>query len=183
MRVFRRIAILIALAATLPGCAEPSNRAAILDDLNPAPMSARAWSHVTGTYTGPIRVVTQRFGFEDEAAMETRLELSGPPDSPDVVFRTQTGYSTAWNPYAQWKGTYTNILEKRYGTQGGIAASTHAPDQALLILRRNGISTPPGSWMILTFRGNGIIDVDWIGHQSWRGEGELWRVPALMTRQ
>ena len=48
----------------IAGCAGPADRSAILDELNPAPMSARAWSRVVGTYTGPIRASTERGGFE-----------------------------------------------------------------------------------------------------------------------
>jgi hypothetical protein len=33
--------------------------------------------------------------------------------------------------------------------------------------------------MILTFRDHSIIDIDWIGHAGWRGEGELSRAPSL----
>lgn len=183
MRVFRRIAAVAALAVTIAGCQGPANRSLILDELNPAPMSPRAWSRATGTYTGAIRIATERYGFEDLAAMDTRLELSGWTDSPGVIFRMDKGYSTAWTEYGEWKGTFTNIPDQRYGTQGTVTASTHAPNQALLILRRNGVSERNGNWMILTFRGNGVVDVDWIGRAGWRGQGELWRVPPLMTRQ
>jgi hypothetical protein len=182
MRVFQRIAALVALAVTIAGCEGPSNRNLILDELNAAPMSPRAWSRATGTYTGAIRVATERYGFEDLSAMDTRLELSGWADSPQVIFRMDRGYSTAWTEYGEWKGTFTNIPDQRYGTQGTVTASTHAPDQALLVLRRNGASTQSGNWLILTFRGNGTIDVDWIGRAGFRGQGELSRVPVLMTR-
>lgn len=144
-------------------------------------MSGRVWAQVKGTYTGPIRASTERYGFEDLSAAETRLDLSGWADAPNAVFRMDRGYSTAWTEYGEWKGTFTNIPARRYGTQGTVIATTHAPNQMLLILRRNGVSPLKGNWMILTFRGNGTIDVDWIGHSGWRGEGELSRVRSFAT--
>jgi hypothetical protein len=113
--------------------------------------------------------------------METRLDLAGSADSPDVILRLDTGFSTAWAMYGERKGTYTNISSKRYGAQGAILATTHAPNQLLLETRRFGASTGTGTWMILTFRGNGTVDIDVLGHSGWRGEGELWRVPAILT--
>lgn len=139
-------------------------------------MPARLWSRVVGTYTGPIRASTERGSFEGLMAMETRLDLSGWSDAPDVVFRMDKGYSTAFTPYGEWNGTFTNIPSQRYGSQGQVIASTHAPNQLLLVLRRNRTATRAGSWMILTFRANGSADVDWIGRSGWRGTGELGRV-------
>jgi hypothetical protein len=143
-------------------------------------MTPAAWASARGVYLGNIRATTERFGFEDNAAMDVRLDLSGPVTSPGVIFRMMRGYSTAWTEYGEWKGTFTNIPQKRYGTQGSVFASTHYPDQALLILRRNGASQYGGVWMILTFRNNNAIDIDWIGHAGWRGEGELSRAPSLV---
>jgi hypothetical protein len=165
------------LAATLAGCAGTSDRRSTLDGLNRAPMSPASWSRVVGVYTGSIRATTERFGFENTSSIESRLMLSGPVESPGVVFRMWRGYSTAWTYYGEWKGTFTNIREKRYGTQGTVLISTHWPNQALLVLRRNGGSQLGGTWMILTFRDADDIDVDWIGRAGWRGEGELVRVP------
>lgn len=173
------MALLAALAATVAGCAGPRDRRAVRDALNPAPMTDRAWSRVVGTYTGPIRSTTIRGGFEGESAMETRLDLSGWADSPEVVLRFLTGYSTAWTLYGERNGAYTNIPSKRYGAQGSIVASTHFPNQLLLKLRRFGLFPSTGNFMILTFRGGGAVDVDMVGHSGWRGDGELWRAPAL----
>ena len=175
MRFFRRIAALAALAAAFAGCAGPAERRAALDELNPAPMSARVWSRVIGTYAGPTHASTGRGGFHGLMSIETRLDLSGWSDAPKVVLRVDRGYSSAWAEYAEWQGTYTNIPSKRYGAQGEVFASTHAPNQALLVLRRNNTLTRAGSWLILTFRANGDADVDWIGRSGWRGSGELWR--------
>ena len=115
--------------------------------------------------------------------MDTRLELSGWPDEPGVLLRIERGYSTGWTEYGEWKGIFTNIPAKRYGTEGGVTATTHAPDQMLLILHRDNSAMNKGAWMILTFRPNGVIDVDWVGRSGWRGQGELWRVPALQIPQ
>jgi hypothetical protein len=171
-------AAMAVLAATMAGCAGPGNRESALDDLNPAPLPAATWARVRGAYTGSIRATTERFGLEDTSATDVRLNLSGPVDSPGVLLRTWRGYSTGWTEYGEWKGTFTNIPQQRYGTQGTVFASTHYPNQALLVLRRNGASQYGGVWMILTFRDTATIDVDWIGHAGWRGEGVLTRVPS-----
>jgi hypothetical protein len=183
MRFFTRIAALAALSIGVAGCAEPISRTSVLDELNPAPMSPRAWSQVVGTYLGPIHASTERGSFEGLTAIETRLDISGPPDSPDVIVRLDRGYSTSWTAYGEWHGTFTNITERRYGSQGAVIASTHAPNQMLLKLRRNRTTSPAGAWMILTFLGNGRVDVDWIGRSGWRGTGELWRDSPVLTPQ
>ena len=179
MRVFPRIAVLAIVAVTFAGCAGFSDRRVVLNELNPAPMTEQAWSRVKGTYTGPIRSTTLRGGFEGESAMEVRVDLSGWADAPEVVLRTDTGFSTAWAMYGERKGTFTNIPSKRYGSQGPAYPSTHAPNQLLLQWRRWGVSANTGGWMIMTFRGNGVIDVDMLGHSGWRGDGELWQSPAV----
>ena len=184
MRVLRRIgriSALAALAVTIAGCAGYPDRRAALNELDTAPMSEQAWSHVTGTYTGPIRSSSQRGGFEGYSAMETRLDLSGLADAPEVVLRLENGFSTAWAIYGERKGLYTNIPSKRYGAQGTVYASTHAPNQLLLQTRRFGTSAGTGAWIILTFQRNGTVDVDFLGHSGWRGDGELWRAPAMLT--
>jgi len=187
MRVFKRIAALALLAGilamTVAGCAGPGDRCAIFDELDPAPMTQQAWSHVVGTYMGPMRMAAQRGGFEGASSTEMRLDLSGWVDAPEVVLRTDKGFSTAWAMYGERKGTYTNIPSKRYGSQGMVYASTHAPNQMLLRMRRFGVSANTGYWMILTFRGNGTVDVEGIGYSGWRGDGELWRVATELTPQ
>ena len=187
MRVFPRIAALAALllsfVLSFAGCAGKPDRALILNELNPAPMSEQAWAQVRGVYAGPIRSSTQRGGFEGYSSMETRLDLAGWPDTPGVILRIDNGFSTAWALYGERKGLYTNIPSKRYGSQGTVFATTHAPNQLLLKLHRFGFSAGTGSWMILTFRPNGVIDVDLIGYSGWRGDGELWRVPAILSHQ
>jgi hypothetical protein len=164
--------------ALLAGCAGPGNRNAVLDELSPAPISGRTWSRIVGTYTGPIHASTERFGFEGLSAMETRLDLSGWADAPAVIFRMDKGYSTSWTMYGERNGTYTNIHDQRYGSQGTVVASSHAPNQLLLVLRRDTTANHKGTWLILTFLADGSVDVDYIGHSGWRGSGELSRVPS-----
>jgi hypothetical protein len=179
-----RVVLLAALAAAmLSGCAGGPDRNAILQELNPAPMSQRDWALARGTYTGPVRSTTQRFGVEGQSATEMRLDLSGWADQPGIKARMDAGYSTAWSMYGERKGVYTNIPAQRYGSQGTVYPSTHAPNILLLKFRRYGASGNTGTWMILTFRGNGAIDVDLIGHSGWRGDGELWRIPATERHQ
>ena len=115
--------------------------------------------------------------------METRLDLSGWADEPEVILQEENAFTTSWVYYGERQGTYTNIPSKWYGAQGRVYASTHAPNQLLLKLRRYGFSAGTGSWMILTFHGKDTIDVDLIGHSGWRGDGELWRVPSILRQQ
>jgi hypothetical protein len=183
MRVFIRMAALATYAALIlmvAGCSGYPDRRIILNELSPALMSNRAYAGVVGTYTGPVRSTTQRGGFEGESTIETRLDLSGWADAPQVALKMDTGFSTAWAMYGERKGLYTNIPSRRYGSQGDVYASTHAPNQMLLKMHRFGASAGTGAWVILTFQDDGVIDVDWIGHSGWRGSGELWRVPAVM---
>jgi hypothetical protein len=177
----RRFLTPLALLVMLAGCAGPNNRNAVLDQLNPAPISRHTWARIVGTYTGPVHASTIRFGYEGLSSMETRLDLSGWADAPDVVFQMDKGYSTAWTEYGERKGTYTNIPSRRYGSQGTVEASTHAPNQMLLVLRRDTTAVHHGTWLILTFLRNGDVDVDYIGRSGWRGQGELTRVPNYMA--
>lgn len=168
--------LLLAILA-LSGCAGVFGRRAVLYQLNPVPMSETAWAGVRGVYAGPVRAATQRFGFEGVQSMDFRLELSGYASDPGILMRVHTGYITAWTMYGEWKGTYTNLPSRRYGTQGWVEASTHAPDQLLIRPIANGIIGPREYWMILTFHPHGVASIDFIGHNGYRGEGELWRVP------
>jgi hypothetical protein len=177
------MAALTALIFIAAGCSGYPDRRLILNELSPALMSDRAYAGVIGAYTGPIRATSQRGGFEGESSSEARLDLSGWPDAPRVVLKLDTGFSTAWAMYGEREGVYTNIPSQRYGAQGVVYASTHAPNQMLLKLRRFGASAGTGAWLILTFQGQGTIDVDWIGHSGWRGQGELWRVSDIMRAQ
>ena len=57
-------ALLLAAILGLAGCAGPSDRRAIFNELDPAPMTQTAWARVAGTYAGPIHSSTERFGYE-----------------------------------------------------------------------------------------------------------------------
>jgi hypothetical protein len=155
----------------------------VLEELNPAPMSAGVFDSAAGTYTGPVRATSLRGGFEGESATDVRLDLGGSVDAPEVTVTMDRGFSTAWAMYGERKGRYTNIRSKRYGAQGKVFVSTHAPNQMLLELRKFGASANIGVWMILTFQPGGAVDVEWIGHSGWQGDGELWRTPALQRQQ
>jgi hypothetical protein len=177
MRVFTGIVVVLAVA--LSGCASPPDRSAILNDLNPAPVSAREWQRMTGSFTGPIRAARDRSGYEALTAIEIRLDLSGWADSPAAVVRMSRGYTTAWTEYGEWVGNFTNVPSQVYGSQGDVVASTHAPNQLLLILHRRNAASKAGAWMILSFRPDGeSVDVDWVGRSGWRGTGELTRTPV-----
>lgn len=180
-RVHGRWVILFAAMLAVAGCAGPSNRRAIFAELDPAPMTERAWARVAGTYGGPIHSSTQRNNFEGLSVHNVRLDLSGSSYAPEVLLQDDNDYASAWTPYGERRGTFTNIPVKRYGSQGSVAASTHAPNQLLLKVRRNGLSTQ-GIWLILTFEANGSASVDFVGRNGWRGEGDLVRVLPLATR-
>jgi hypothetical protein len=174
MRLIRFLMFGVVLA--MAGCAGAPDREAVLAELNPAPMDARGWSHATGAFTGPIRGTTERYGFEGLSEMEVRLDLTGPVDDPGAVLKIDHEYSTSWTTYAEKRRTFTNVPSRRYGSQGTMQVTTHAPNQVLLSVRRDGALQRHPDWMVLTFRNDGAVDVDWIGHSGWRGDGELWRM-------
>lgn len=144
-------------------------------------MSAQAWSRVVGSYNGPVRLTTQRWGFEAQKSIETRVDIAGPVSDPEIFLRMDSGFSTEWSVYGEHRGIYTNIQSKLYGSQGTVAAATHAPNQLLLTIHRDGASPEKCSWLILTFRGRGVVDAEMIGHSGWRGDGEFWRIPTVLT--
>jgi hypothetical protein len=160
------------------GCAGPDNRNAVLYQLNAAPMTASAWASARGTYNGPIHASTDRFGFHALMQAETRLDLYGSASDPAVTLQVDKGYSTAWTMYGERTGTYTNVPTKRYGSQGTILATSHYPNQVLLVVRRDTTVNHKPTWLILTFLPNGSIDIDYLGLSGWRGSGELWRIPG-----
>jgi len=170
-------------AAILAGCAGPSNRNAVFNELNPAPMTASAWARIRGTYTGPIHASTDRFGVHALAQMETRLDINGSAYDPAVTLQIDKGYSTSWTAYGEHKGTYTNVPYRRYGSQGTIVASSHYPNQMLVTVRRVSTLNHKPSWLVLTFLPSGSIDVDYLGLSGWRGSGELWRIPGYISVQ
>lgn len=163
------------------GCAGPTNRQYILDELDPNPMTPRAWDRAVGVYSGPIRSTTMRNGYEGLSTRDVRIDLSGSADDPQVWFKEVNDFSGAWTTFAEHKSTYTNIPARRYGSQGWLIASTHAPNQLLIRFRRSGLAV--SAWrMILTFNENGSADVEFIGHSGWRGSGELWRSTLPASR-
>ncbi len=112
-------------------------------------------------------------------AMDSRLDLSGWANAPEVVFRIDRGYSTSWTPYGEWHGTFTNIPSKRYGSQARLLPRRTPPTRCSWSCGGTEPRTRKGAWMILTFLGNGNVDVDWLGRSGWRGTGwALTRVPV-----
>jgi hypothetical protein len=188
MRFFTRIAAAavsaaaLAAIAGLAGCAGPSNRQAIFAELNPAPMTPAQWANIRGVYTGPVRATTDRFGWEGQSTTEYRINLEGDVSAPEVLVDCDKGFSTSWTLYGERRRTYTNIPSRRYGTQGMVYATTHGADQVLLQLRKYGVSGRVETSLILTFRPNGHVSVEFIGPSGWHGDGELWRVPALLKQ-
>jgi hypothetical protein len=179
MRSFFCAALLGCTLAGFTGCGGVTAREHALTVLSPQPMNPAQWQRVTGLYAGPIRAATTRFGYEALSVRELRMEISGTAEEPLVFLKMQTSHAGAWTAYSEKTETFTNISERRYGTQGYVFASSHAPDQLLLRLRANGVSWNVRPRMILTFRGRSCIDVDWIAESGWRGEGTLQRLPIF----
>jgi len=142
-------------------------------------MSERAFARIAGVYLGPVRTTTKRFGTQGIRLFEMRLELYGNPESPDVFLKLHTAFTGAWEAYGENSEEFTNIPERRYGTQGFIVATTHAPNQIMLSPRTGALSPHLGSFMIVTFRGRNRADVTWIGRSGWHGGGTLHRVPSF----
>lgn len=151
----------------------------MVETLSPAPMGPGMFARVDGVYLGPVRVKTKRFGSEGIRLFEMRLEIAGSPHSPDVFIKLHTAYTGAWNVYGESREEFTNIPERRYGTQGYVVATSHAPNQLLLRPRPGPLSPHAGSFMIVTFSGPNRADVTWIGKSGWHGGGRLHRVPRF----
>jgi len=181
MRSFLRATSLLSLAVLffLTGCGTIPQRRAIRESVSPDPIDPRMFARIAGVYTGPIRTTTKRFGTQGVRLFETRLEVYGSPESPDVFFKIQTAFTGAWNVYGENSEEFTNIPDRRYGTQGYIVATTHAPDQLRIKLRAGAFSPHVGSFLIVTFRGRDCADVRWIGRSGWHGEGSLHRMPSF----
>jgi hypothetical protein len=181
MSIFLRAALVFILGISIAGCAGVPQRREIRETLNPNPMSEREWAGVTGTYTGPVRLVIRRFGNEGASVTESRIELSGDARNPRVFLKMLTGYSSAWAPYVERSETFTNIPERRYGTQGFVLASTHAPDQLMLHFHPGVLSSNSHAFWIITFRGRDCAEVTAVRRSGWHGEGTLHRVPVFST--
>jgi len=180
-RTLAQWAALVAVAASMAACSGPADRQNILARLNPAFMGPRTWEHYVGTYTGPIHADSMRFGYEGLSTRSIQITLSGRTDYPLVTLKEVNDTSSAFDEYVERKATYTNNPVQRYGAQGWVLASTHAPNQLLVRFRRYGIAVS-ALRMIMTFNADGSADVDFFGHSGWRGTGELWRVPVAATR-
>lgn len=183
---FRVVLVALALccaALFASGCAVLSQRRAPFSALAPEPMTPQQWKPLTGIYSGTIRATTRRLGTEGVRVFEARLELSGNPESPDVFLKIRTTHSGAWTTYSEKTETFTNIRVRRYGTDGYVLASTHAPDQVLLRLQPNGLWLDVRPTMILTFHAPGWADVQWLASNGWHGEGSLRSVPIFTDRE
>lgn len=177
MAIFLRASLI--LCVFLAGCAGVPQRRAIRETLAPEPMSARAWAAVVGTYTGPVRSTMRRFRNEGASVAETRVEISGDAQNPRVFLKMQTGYTSAWVSYVERDETFTNIPERRYGTQGFVLASTHEPDQLMLRFRPGVLSANARAFWIITFCGRDCATIEAVGRSGRYGEGTLHRVPAF----
>jgi len=74
---------------------------------------------------------------------------------------------------------FTNISQRRYGVPTSVLAYSHGPNQLLISLQPKLLSPYRGAAMILTFRGNGSVGVEFIGHFGRRGSGRLERLPTF----
>ena len=160
-------------------------------------MSPRAWKNCVGIYKGTIHSAAfahtdiggATFGTLDvelESAQppgvtvaEVRLDLSGTPDCPLVYLEMDSSATSEWVPSGTYFEKYTNIPHRKYGVRYGVLAYSHAPNQLLISLKPDLFSPNRGAAMILTFRGRGVVDIEYIGHFSRRGNGNLSRVPGF----
>jgi len=180
MRFTLRISLFVCLILLGAGCAVMHQRRNIRESVTPEPMTPRDWAAVTGTYIGPIRSTSRRFGTEGVAVAETRLEISGTADEPLIFMKMRVAFTSAWNQNGERAETFTNIDERRYGVRGRIVASSREPNQLFLQLEPQPLAPTFGSFMIVTFREDGRANVDFVEHAFRRGEGILQRPPALV---
>lgn len=177
---FPRSLLLLGAALLMTGCLSIRDRNVVLRGLDPEPVSPVQWEDMTGTYIGPLRAHVDTFvGTKGAAASDARLEIYGSAERPLVFFKWNTAFTTALVPIANRSESYTNIPQRRYGVKGRARPSTHWPDTMLLKLHPNILSPTSFTYLILHFRGDGGIDVDYLGHFGWRGIGRLHRLPEF----
>jgi len=179
METFRRLSLIFCLITFLVGCSTVDQRSAFFDNLSPERVSEKAWKSYTGTYKGTIHSTAQSYSTVGITVADVRIELSGTPDAPLVYLEMDSAGTSAWNASVTYLEKFTNITQRQYGVRGRLLAYSHAPNQLLISLQPAILSPNRGAAMILTFRGKGFVDVEYIGHYSRRGTGALSRVPTF----
>jgi len=196
MEIFRRATLIFCLSLLFFGCSTVDQRKAFFENLSPDRMSKSAWKHYTGAYRGTIHSSAYPNGvmganarewvFQTDASMEpgvtvaeVRLDLSGTPEEPQVYLEMDSACSSEWVTSGTYFEKFTNIPQRQYGVKNGLLAYSHAPNQLLISLKPEFFSPNRGAAMILTFRGKGYVDIEYIGHFSRRGIGNLSRVTTF----
>jgi len=196
MELFRRSALIFCLIPLFFGCSTVDQRKAFFSNLSPERVTESAWKNYLGGYRGVIHSVAYASGvagvsfneleFETDGSVmpgvtvaSIRLELSGTPDNPLVYLEMNSSSSSEWVPSGSYDEKFTNIPQREYGVKGRVLAYSHAPNQLLISLQPEFFSPNRGAAMILTFRGKGYVDVEYIGHFGRRGNGSLSRVPTF----
>lgn len=197
MEPLRRVTLLFFVIISLTGCSTLPQREAFFENLSPDKISQSAWKKYTGIYKGTIHssssgnygvegvnmeYVDPRLNSSDDPGVtvaEVRLELSGTPEEPQVYLEMQSACTSVWVTSGNYLEKFTNIPQREYGVHARLLAYSHAPNQLLISLKPQFFSPNRGAAMILTFRGKGYVDIEYIGHFSRRGTGNLTRVPAF----
>ncbi|MEI8342421.1 MAG: hypothetical protein WCH43_12930 [Verrucomicrobiota bacterium] len=197
METFRRAVLLFCLIPLLAGCSSTlDQRKAFFSELSPERISESSWRNYTGMYRGTIHstampgdimgvnvaqwdVQTEGAALPGVTVAEIRFELSGTPDDPLVYLEMDCASSSTWTLSETYLEKYTNIAQRQYGVKGRVLAYSHAPNQLLISLQPAFFSPNRGAAMILTFRGKGCVDIEYIGHFSRRGNGNLTRVQTF----
>jgi hypothetical protein len=197
MEIFRRAALLLCLIPFFAGCTSTvDQRKAFFGNLSPDRVTESAWKNYTGIYRGtihssarpstPLGVNMRDIAIQlDDSGMagvtvaEVLFELSGTPDEPLIYLKLDTAASSEWVMSGTYVEKYTNIPQREYGVDGRLLAYSHEPNQLLISLKPPFFSPNRGAAMILTFRGKGYVDIEYIGHFGRRGNGNLSRLPTF----
>ena len=189
--------MLLCLVPFFAGCSTAPQRNAFFENLSPDRVSGSAWKNFTGIYKGTLKSAAYaHYGVEGVSVeglelqlnssdapgvtvAEIRLDLSGTPEEPLVYMEMDSSSTSSWAPSGTYFEKFTNIPQRQYGVRGRLLAYSHSPNQLLISLKPEFLSPNRGAAMILTFRGKGLVDIEYIGHFGRRGTGNLSRVPGF----
>jgi len=179
MQAFRHFILIISLISCLSGCSSVREREDFFSKLSPERINGADWHRLVGVYKGYTSSCSRAFGNNGVTEDEIILEISGGAENPLVYMIKQSSASSAWNASVSYTEKFTNIPQRVYGGAKQVLVSSHAPNELLISLKPELFSPNRGTAMILTFREDGSVDVEYIGHYGRRGIGRLLPVPSF----
>ena len=180
MEIFRRLLLLFCVIPFFAGCSSTEDlRTVNFGNLSSSPVSGRTWKSYIGMYQGTVHTTARSFGTTAITVTEIQLELSGTPENPLIYLVMDSSCTSAWAMSGSYSETFTNIIQRRYGIPAWVVAESHGPNQLLIKLQTQTFSPYRDASLLLTFRGNGSVGVDFIGRYGRHGSGRLESLPAF----